>query len=141
MSFADVRPFFRGRLETLGLIEHPDSVDFNNIASTVLDQSYQLETSTITGTPAVQLAHSFDYSVTVRVFLRGYERENSEAFDRADQLVEEVYGAVLPSSVRLGQTIKDIVPTAVRKTALSVSDDNDILIELDFNLTLLRCYT
>lgn len=138
--FTAVRPFFRSRLESIGLVEHEDSVDFENIGSTILDKSFQLDTQNATGEAAVNVAHPFDYGLTLRVFLRGQGRTNSKTFDEADQLVDRVLQVILDPAARLGQTIKDIIPNSVAKTALSGSNDNDLVVEFQFTIRLLGCY-
>lgn len=140
MSFSAVRPFFRTQMEALGFEEHEDSVDFENVPSTALNNKFQLNTETATGSPTVQTAHSFDYNITMRVFLRSIGRQNSATFDEADVLVDRVFGRLLDASVRVGTTIKDIVPNSVSKTALSSSNDNDLVIEFGFTVRLLNCY-
>lgn len=140
MSFQSVRPFFRARLKAIGFEEHPDSVDFQNIASTNLKKAFQLSTSSITGGAATQIAHNFDYGLTLRVFAKGSGRNNSKTFDLADELIDDIFQALLPASVRLGTVIKDIVPDSVSKNPLSGSNDYDVEIEISFTVKLLNCY-
>ena len=137
---ASVRPFFRDRLENLGYEEHLDAVDFNNVASKVLDDTFQLETNSITGEPANQLDHNFDYGLTLRVFKSGF-RDPVSAYDEVDGIIDNIYGDLLSPSVRLGTNIKDIVPISVDKIPLSGSDDNDIILEFNFIVRLIMCFT
>lgn len=140
MSIASVRPFFRTRLEGLGYTEHTDAIDFQNIPSTVLEDSFQLETNAISGEPANQINHDFDYSVVLRVFKRGFV-DPVEAYDAVDEDIETILADLLSPAVRLGTSIKDIVPLTINKLPLSVSDDNDIILEFNFNVILIMCFT
>lgn len=140
MSIASVRPYFRTRLENLGYSEHTDAIDFDNIPSTILDDSFQLETSSISGEPANQLHHEFDYSVVLRVFKRGFN-DPVEAYDAIDEDIETILADILSPSTRLGTDIKDIVPISIAKIPLSASDDNDIILEFNFTVTLIMCFT
>lgn len=139
MSFSNVRPFFRTRLEALGYTEHTDAIDFQNIPSTILDDTFQLETDTIAGGSANQRAHDFDYSVTLRVFKRGFSNPVN-ASDDLDTIIETILTDLLDPANRLGVNIKDIVPTNITKNELSNSDDNDFFIEFNFDVRLILCF-
>lgn len=139
MSFSAVRPFFRNRLETLGYTEHPDAIDFGNVPSTLLDETFQLETEIIGGTTSDQTTHEFDYSVTLRLFRRGFA-DPVTAHDTADSDIDTILNDLLPINIRNGTAIKDISPVNINKIPLSVSDDNDLIIEFNFNVKLILCF-
>lgn len=139
MSFADVRPFFRTRLEGLGYVEHEDVVDDANVASSLLDESFILLTDAITGLPADLTTHEFDYSVILKIYRRGFA-DAIEAYDTADSDIDTVLADILDPAVRNGTTIKDIVAVSINKLPLSGENDNDVLIEFSFSIKLINCY-
>lgn len=139
MSFAVIRPFFRSRLEALGYTEHADAVDFSNIPSNLLSETFQIESLPISGGPANQRAHEFDYGLILRVFKRGFA-DPVTAYDSADSDIGLILSDLLAPSVRLGVDIKDIVPLSISKIPLSGSDDNDLIIEFNFSVKVILCF-
>lgn len=140
MSIVDVRPFFRSRLEGLGFIEHDDAFDLDNVASTLLDDSFHIESGTIQGSGANQLNHDFDYAVTITLFKRGFSNP-VEADDAIDQLIRDIHADILEPSVRLGTSIKDVVPGANNRSSLSDSNDNSIILKMEFTARVIDCFS
>jgi hypothetical protein len=137
MSITAVLPFFRARLDSLDYTEHEDALNFENIPQTILNEKYHLEVGPILSGPANQLDHDFEYPVTVRVFLRGFVDTNSlrdDAISRAELILEEI----LKPSNRLGTTIKDVVPNNVEILPIAASNDNDMILQLDFT-SIIKC--
>lgn len=127
----EVRDHFRDVLNTLGLREWPTAFSYDNIPSTILTDSYHMTIDPIVSGPSNHQVHKFDYPLTLRVFLKGF-RDESESVDAAVKVGQDILCAVLQSSSRLGDTIKDIVPNSMQPIPLSGSNDNSIIIELSF---------
>jgi hypothetical protein len=131
MSLSQVRSLFRTRLDGLGYREWPDGFNFENIPDTILDRSYHIETGLISGTSANQTVHNFSYSISLRVFLKGY-RDPAAAIDDAVSQAETILADILSPSVRLSTTIKDIVPDTITVEPFDISNDNDVILKMDF---------
>ena len=136
MSFAVVRPFFRTHLDALGFSEWKDGFNFENIPDQILNNSYHIEVGTVTGSSANQLTHQFSYPVLIRIFLKGY-LDPASAIDASMEVVDNVYHEILDPAVRLGTDIKDVIPDSVSVRPQDVSNDNNIVLEMGFSVTLI----
>lgn len=140
MSLSQVRPFFRDRLESLGLSEHDQPFEPNEIGASITDDSFHIEIGAIASLPANQLVYNFSVPVTVRLYKTGYSNLN-DAYDEILGLADTVLADFLQPSVRLaGTPIKDIVPNTVQPTPLAPSNDNVIILELAFTAELQLCF-
>lgn len=135
MSMTEVRTYFRARLNALNYREHPDGFNFENIPQTILDRSYHLEIGLITGSTANQETHNFSYPLTIRIFLKGF-RDPAAKIDDAIGQAEVILADVLKPSNRLGVTIKDVVPDTVQVIPLDGTNDNDMILQMDFTTNL-----
>ena len=132
MSLASVRPFFRSRLKNLGFNEHSDAFDDANRPQKKLEKLFRLDSGLISGGPASQQLHNFEYPITLVITLRGKGDKNIELRDRADTIAGEILEDILPVSVRNGTDIKDIVPGTISVSEFSASDDNDVVMQMEF---------
>lgn len=139
MALTDVRPYFRTHLNALSLKEHPDGFNVENIASTILDNSYHLEIGTIATSASNQRDHIFAMPIKVRVFLKGY-RDPANEIDAAIALSENIMAEVLKPSNRYGTDIKDIIPVSIVPTPLDESNDNSVILEMDFTANVILCF-
>ena len=135
MAISSVRPYFRARMKALNFKEHKDGFNFNNVPSTLQDKTFHIDSGDLTIGSANQLTHEIDYKVTVRVYKRGF-RDPNAALDAVDQTTETILTEILKPSNRLGTDIKDVVPDAIRKVPLDNSNDNAIILEMDFTAKL-----
>lgn len=131
MSLSDIRPFFRTRMNGLGFKEHTDAFDDDNREQTKLDKLYRIESGPVSGGPANQSVHEFDFDVTLVITLMG-KRDNVELVDRAFEVSDEILADILAESVRLGTLIKDVVPNGITVAPYSESDDNDLTLSMGF---------
>jgi hypothetical protein len=132
MSLSAVRPFFRARLNALGFREHSDGFDDLNREQSRLDRLYRIQSGPVSGSPANQSIHEFEFDIELVITLSG-RRNNVELIDRAFTVAEEVLEDVLQESVRIGTAIKDIVPGTVSVTPYSGTDDNDLILTMGFS--------
>ena len=115
MGLADVKPFFRTRMEGLGYEEHNQVFEPGEIAASIVDGSFHLETGDIISAAANQRSHTFDYPMTIRVYKIGYS-DILEATDAALEDADVIIADLLNPDVRFnnGVGIKDIVPNSAR---------------------------
>lgn len=139
MALSSVRTLFRQRLEGLGYREHRDAFNFENIGANILDDSFHLETGSVASFAANQLAHDFEYGITVRIFKRGYS-DPATLLDEIDQIAQDVYSDILAPGIRLGTEIKDIVPNSYQPLPYDASNDNSIILEMSFTARVLLCF-
>ena len=139
MSLTVVRPFLRDRMEALGFDEHRDAFNTDNIASTIMDNTFHMETGTISSEAANQIDHDFDYPIVLRVFKKGF-RNTVEAYDAIDQTAQDILEDLLDPEVRLGTAIKDIVPDTILSVELDSTNDNIIVLEMSFTFKLIQCF-
>jgi hypothetical protein len=141
MGLTDVRTLFRDQLEGLGYEEHPEPFQPNQIAETLVDRSFHLETGSIISGPANQTVHSFEFPITVRVYSKGYENL-LEAYDELHQTADDILANILNQNVRLVQSpnIKDIVPESVEIEPMAESNDDILVLVLAFTAKLELCY-
>jgi hypothetical protein len=140
MSLTDVRTYFRTRMDSLNYEEWPDGFNFQNIPQTIINGAYHLETGEISSGPANQMVHRFLYPVLVRVFLRGYA-DPASAIDDAISQSETILADVLKASNRLSDIIQDVVPNTVSIVPLDPSNDNDLILEMDFTANVVCNFT
>jgi hypothetical protein len=140
MSLAVVRPFFRTEMKALGYKEHDDAFNVENIPNNILEKGFHLDTESVGGSTSQQLVHPFTYNLKVRAFKKCY-KNTVECLDNADLIADEVYGAVLSPSSRYGVAIKDIVPDGYTPTIYDDSNDNILVVEFNFTIKLIECYT
>jgi len=133
MNLDGVRDFYRGIINPLGFTEWDDGFNKSNIPSTILDRSYCFQIGRIVSGPANQLHHTFRYPLTLRVHLKGFRNTNA-AIDEALTEAHNIIAGLLSPSNRL-QTIglKDIRPVTIDVQQLSDSNDNAVIVEMEFD--------
>lgn len=132
MSFESVRPYFAARCTAVGLKEHKDAFNDENIPSTYLDGSFHVLLNGFDGIKLNQNDQESRCKVAVSFWLKGF-RTPSEGLDRAVAKSELLLKETLKNSNRLGQCIKNVVFNDVSYSALS--DDNDNAIKVTMNFT------
>lgn len=144
MSLAEIRPYMRDILDGLGYDEWTDGFNFENIPSTIFNESYHLEVGVISAGVANQRAYRFTAPVLLRVFLKGF-RSPSEAIDDALLRGDTILSGVLAESERLGvpadnRSIKNVFPGPIQTLPFDASNDNAIILQMEFNFDLIECY-
>lgn len=135
MSLASVRPYFRARLNALDYTEWTDGFNFQNIPQTILDKSYHIEVGTVAGTKVGQLVTEIEFPVVVRVFFQGY-RDPASTIDAALLAGDDILAEVLIESNAFGETIKGVFLDTINVNEYDGSDDNDVILELNFTAVL-----
>lgn len=135
MSLTNVKPYFRTRLDTLNYVEWPDGFNFENIPSNLLDRAYHLTIGSITSGPADNKRHIFTMPIVARIFLKGFVDPAAKIDDAVSQ-AETILASLLSIDDRLGTDIKDIVPDAIDIVPLDGSNDNHLILEMNFTAVI-----
>ena len=136
MSLASIRPFFRARLNALGLKEHSDAFDDANRPQQTLEKLYRLQSGPATSGPANSSVHSFTVPISLVITLRG-KLDNVALSDRAWAVSDEILADILQESVRIGTIIKDIIPDNIEVSQYNDSDDNDCILTIGFTVKII----
>lgn len=140
MSFTDLRPYFQARMKTVDedLREWEDGFNIENIPSTILNKSWHFRTGLFSNVGAqAQTCFKFTCPVTITVILKGY-REPKEAIDTALFLSDAIVKECTNPVHRLNQAnIKNVLPDTVNVRELSQTNDNIVVLEMQFNCTVM----
>lgn len=134
MSLQHVRPYFRNRaVEIWGSEkEWKEPFNVNNIPSTIIDGSFNVELLTGSGVKQNQTDLEIQFPVKVRYFKKGY-RDPQAGLDLATAAADSYIRQALKHSTRLvGEGIKNVQLTAFDFVRLNESNDNLIMVEMDF---------
>lgn len=133
MSLVSILPYFRNQLDDLGYDEWRDAFDVENIPENILDRSYHLTLGVADIGPANQTVTQFDVPVIVQLFYKGYTNDDSSTtVDKVIAESEVVFAAILSAANRLGTEVKNVVPQNFSVQPKSVSNTNDMILELNF---------
>lgn len=137
MSMTLVKPFFKARCLAVSLTEHPDGFAIDNIPSTLIDRSFHINFSSVTGRKLNQNDQEVEGSVEVVFYIKGY-RNVSEGIDKAIEKAEALVKEVEKPANRLGSSLKLVTFQTMQLEPIDASNDNAIRARLVFNvLTIL----
>lgn len=131
MSMTLVRSYFKARCLTVGMKEHNDAFNEDNVASTVIDNSFHVLLSGFNGRKLNQNDQEIECSVTVTFWVKGFKKP-TEGLDRAVSKSEVLLKETLKNSNRLGQCLKNVVFNSVNYSALSEDNDNAVKVTMNF---------
>lgn len=142
MALTDVRAYFRTRMNALNYKEWRDGFNFENIPVSLLDGSYHITSGQIVGGDASQSGYEFLYPVTVRLFLKGY-RKPIDAIEDSIEKGENIFNEVLKATNRLGTgaTILNISNPTMEPLPLDASNDNAVILEMQFVARVINCFS
>ena len=141
MSFVDIKPYFRERLETVDaeLNEWQDAFDINNIPAQIIDKAWHIVVDAISYQGTAHECLGFAAPATLRVCLKGY-RSPFEAIDNAHALADAIIKECCKAPNRLTQpNIKNVLPNLVNVREIGPSNDNLVVLEISFNLLIYIC--
>lgn len=137
MSWTGVRPYFKTQLESRGYELWPDGFNFENIPSNIMDRSYHVDISPITGDRQNQSDQESTLDVSVRTFYKGY-RDPQEAKDKAIEESEEIMKlCVKPSNRAATEGILNVVFNEVTIDALDESNDNAVVATASYSVRVI----
>jgi len=131
MSLANIRTYFRSRLDGLSYAEWQDGFAFDNIPETILDRSYHIFIESVTGGPINHTHQNTESEVVVRLFFRGY-RSVTEAIDDSVSGVESVVRDICKVANRTA-TLLNVVFSNAEFSPLNEENDNSVFVEMRFS--------
>jgi len=131
MSLTLVKPYFVARAKAVGLKEHVDYVNEDNIPKTLVDGSFHVLLDQFSGVKLNQTDQEINCSVELKFWIKGF-RNPYDGLDRAVAKSELVLKEVLKNSNRLGQCLKNVVFNDVKYDTISKDNDNVIRVTMTF---------
>ena len=135
MSLEAVRPYFRARCEAVGMSEHENSFDIDNVPDTIIDDTFFIQFNSFNGIKANQNDQEISIPVGIIFFKTGY-RYSSDGIDNALLKVEALIKEVQKPTNRLGTVIKNVTTGSCLIEPISQSNDSTIRVNLVFNLIM-----
>jgi hypothetical protein len=135
MSFDSVRLYFKARCEAVGLVEHDDAFNADNIPDTVIDGSYHVSFNSFNGIKSNQNDQELSVPVTVEFYVKGFRYPN-EGVDSALILAEALIKEVQKPVNRLGQVLKNISTSDGVIEPITLANDNIIRVRIIFNVVM-----
>lgn len=132
MSMTLVKPYFAARCESVGLTRHPDPFNVDNIPSTLIDYSYQLNFNSSSVRQMNQNDLEIDMPIEVIFYVKGF-RDVDAGQDDAIAKAEELIVASEAPALRLGTGLKNVIFQTMTIESLATSNDNIIRVRLTFN--------
>lgn len=137
MSLASVKPYFRTRLESLGYVEHKDAFNVENIAKTALAKAYHVEMRDAQGVRSNQDSLDIEVPLTVRVFIPP-RKDAMAGVDLGIAAADTVIADTCSALNRLTQSgIKNVLFQALALEPLAQSNDNGVIVRLDFTVLVI----
>lgn len=134
MSFTDIRPYFRTRLDAISLQEHKDGFNFENLPRTRFNRFYHIGHGTTVSELTNQSVVGSSSEVIIRVFLKGF-RVPADAIDAGFDLADDIIKAVSITTDRLCTgSIRNVAPAGIEIEPLSDSNDNSAILIMSFNV-------
>jgi len=131
MSLTAVRPYFVARGKQVGLSEHLDAFNVENIASTVIDKSFHVEMGVGTGVRLNMTDQEIDQPVTVRIFRKGF-RNAQQGLDLVIAESEKYIKAAVDQTKSLTGELKNVRLDTIVYESLAQSNDNIAVARVEF---------
>jgi hypothetical protein len=131
MSMTLVKAYFAARCRAVGLSEHTDGFNEENIAASNIDNSFHILLGSFSGRKLNQSDQEIDCPVIVSFWVKGFA-DPAEGIDRAVQLGETLLKETLKNSNRLGQCLKNVTFSSMSVEPLSTDNDNAIKVSMSF---------
>jgi hypothetical protein len=131
MSLTLVKPYFAARAKAVGMKEHIDYVNEDNIPQNLVDGSFHVLLDQFNGIKLNQTDQEINCGVVLTFWLKGY-RNPYDGLDRAVAKSELLLKEVLKNSNRLGQCLKNVVFNNVKYSTIASDNDNTIKCTMHF---------
>ncbi len=129
---ADVKPWVRARMTTLGYTEHTDGFSWTDIPATKLQSTYHIELGDVSEVKNSVDILECEVPFTLRLFIRGSSNPLA-GIDSGAALADGVIAEFLKPSNRLGgQVIKNVRFQRCRIEPVANSNDNSIIVRSDW---------
>ncbi len=142
MALANVLPYARTRLETLGFTEHLEAFTSENIGSTELDSAFRLVLGSINRTSESNDNIEISVPFTVELFDKYYlnsstgDTSRRSSLETADIVIDDLISAVNRLNIT-GVTNVQFVSMDI--VELSDDNDNSAIISLEFEALVIKC--
>lgn len=140
MSFEAIRPYFKARCEAVGLSEHDDSFNIDNIPDTIIDDSFHISFDSFNGIKSNQNDQEISVPVSVVFYKKGF-RYPSEGIDNALIKAEALIKEAQSTTNRLGTVIKNVTTSDGVVEPITLANDNIVRVKIVFNVTLVLFLT
>lgn len=140
MSFEAIRPYFKARCEAVGLSEHDDSFNIDNIPDTIIDDSFHVSFDSFNGIKSNQNDQEISVPVSVVFYKKGF-RYPSEGIDNALIKAEALIKEAQSTTNRLGTVIKNVTTSDGVVEPITLANDNIVRVKIVFNVTLVLFLT
>lgn len=138
-GFTAVRPYFRSNMNALNYTEWTDGFNIENIPSTKLEKIYHILTPSGSRRDVYdQTSQDVELDVTIRVMRKGFKNP-AGAIDTTLVDLQNILNRCLDSERRLGAEIKNIAYNGHTITALNETNDNAVLLEINFICFIIFC--
>ena len=126
-------------MDALGFREWKDGFNFENIPETILDKAYHIETPSGSRRDVYDMqTQDVEMDVTVRLIRKGY-RDPASGIDTTLVNLDAILARTLASSRRIGTNIKNIAYSSHTVQPLADSNDNAVLLEINFICFTIIC--
>ena len=133
MSVTLVRSYFRTHMNALGWKEHRDGFNYENIPANIFDGVYHIESGDVRSDGVSQGDIELATSISVRLFLKGH-RDPAGGIDRGISDGEKIIARMMSAANRLGAGIKNVLFQSMNVRAWHSSNDNALVVTLDFEV-------
>lgn len=138
-ALSEIRPYFRTHMNALSFKEHMDAFNYDNIPSTIINNTYHIASPTGGRKGAyTNASQPIEHDIIIRVFFKGY-RYPALALDQAMTSYDQILARVLDADNRLGSGIKNVYLNSVNIKPHSASNDNLVLLEITFTCLMEIC--
>jgi len=138
-AFTAIRPYFRSNLVALGFKEWTDGFKVENIPSAKLEKAFHIESPTGSRRNSYdQQAQDVEIDVTIRTFRKGF-KDPASAIDTTMSDLDTILTRCLASERRFGAQIKNITYNNHTISAINDTNDNAVLLEINFICFIILC--
>jgi len=135
---SSVKAYARSRLTLLGLTEWSDGFNFQNIPRTLLNNVFHVELRQCNGAGNNQGAQHIECPISVRLFMsQGIDPKTliDDAIVRADAFISDMIMA--QNRLTFDTCVKDVKFDALDIEPIDASNDNGIIIKVDFTVLVI----
>lgn len=138
-GITEIRSYFRSNMIALNYREHKDAFNFENIPSTLLNNSFHIENPS-GGRRGEYLneGQELEIDCVLRVFFKGY-RSPADAVDNALTALDTILTRVLNSERRIGSNLKNIYFNDYRLEPLNQTNDNAAILQITLKCLVYIC--
>lgn len=131
MSMTAVIPYFRTHMNALGFREWRDSFNFDNIPKNIINKSYHIEISSVSGIVLNQHVQEAVASITVRLFLKGY-KDTTTRRETGISYCEDILKRMCDPDNRTTGTVKNVKFDSMTVLPIDPTNDNIMMFEVNF---------